>query len=136
VASLEGVVASGVGQGAQFMGIPWVGEAVDRLVGFAPYPGTLNVRLVDAATVEAWRAIQEGPALVLSPLPPETCGARLFRVVVAPDVDAAIIVPDITRYGIDTLELVASVHLRAHLGLRDGDRVTLRMALGPYVSRL
>jgi riboflavin kinase len=127
VASLEGVVASGVGQGAHFMGIPWVREAVARLVGFPPYPGTLNVRLVDPAMVDAWRTIRDGAALVLSPPSPETCGARLFRVVVTPDVDAAILVPDITRYGIDTLELVAPVHLRTGLGLRDADRVTLLM---------
>jgi riboflavin kinase len=107
VVSLRGVVASGLGQGAQFMAVPWVREGIRRLIGFDPYSGTLNVRLVDPDALVAWRRIREGSALRLVPPPPETCGARLFRAVVAPDVSAAIVVPDVTRYGDDTLELVA-----------------------------
>jgi riboflavin kinase, archaea type len=133
VVSLRGVVASGLGQGAQFMAVPWVREGIRRLIGFDPYSGTLNVRLVDLDALVAWRRIREGSALRLVPPPPETCGARLFRPVVAPDVSAAIVVPDVTRYGDDTLELVAAVHVRNHFGLHDRDPVTLRMraALAP-----
>jgi len=99
-------------------------------------PGTLNVRLADPDALVVWRRIREGAALRLVPPPPETCGARLFRAVVAPDVSAAIVVPDVTRYGDDTLELVAAVHVRNYFGLHDRDLVTLRMpaALAPGSS--
>ena len=109
------------------MAIPWVRDGIRRLIGFDAYPGTLNVRLVDPDALVAWRRIREGPALRLVPPPPETCGARLFPAVVAPDVSAAIVVPDVTRYGDDTLELVAAVHVRNYFGLHDRDPVTLRM---------
>jgi len=125
VISLQGVVTSGLGQGAQFMAVPWVRDAIRTLIGFDPYPGTLNLRLPDADTVSTWREIQNGPAVVLIPPPPESCGARLYRVVVAPDIDAAIIVPDVTRHRDGTLELIAAVHVRTRLGLRDDDGVTL-----------
>ena len=125
VTSLNGVVASGLGQGAYFMSLHWVRDAVRRLIGFTPYPGTLNVRL-DADMVGVWRRIQDG-AIVLAPPPPEPCGGRLFPVTVAPDVEAAVIVPDVTRYGDDLLELIAPVHLRSRLGLLDGDSVTLQI---------
>ena len=124
--SLNGVVASGLGQGAHFMSLPWVQDAVRRLIGFTPYPGTLNVRL-DADMVGVWRRIQNHRAIVLAPPPPEPCGARLFPVTVAPDVEAAVIVPDVTRYGDDLLELIAPVHLRSRLVLLDGDPVTLQI---------
>ncbi len=58
--SLRGVVASGLGQGAQFMAVPWVREGIRRLIGFDPYSGTLNVRLVDPDALVAWRRIREG----------------------------------------------------------------------------
>ena len=119
-------MTSGLGQGAYFMSLPWVRDAVSRLIGFTPYPGTLNVRL-DADAVTVWRRIAEGRAVVLVPPPPEICGARLFPLMVAPDVEAAVIVPDVTRYGDDLLELVAAIHLRSLLGLRDHDRVTLHV---------
>jgi riboflavin kinase len=126
VISLDGIIISGLGQGAQFMALPWVRDAIHRLIGFDPYPGTLNVRLLDDATVRTWRRIQDGPALRLNPPPPERCGARLFRVVMAPAVDAAVIVPDVTDHPNDVLEVIASLHVRSLLGLRDDDRVTLR----------
>lgn len=121
-------MVSGLGQGAQFMAIPWVRDAVRHLLGFDPYPGTLNVKLLDPDMIAAWRKIQDGPALRLAPPPPEACGARLFRVIAAPDVEAAIIVPDVTRHSEATLELIAPIHVRNHLGLHDNDRVTLRSA--------
>jgi riboflavin kinase, archaea type len=126
VTSLSGLVTSGLGQGAFFMSLPWVKEAVRRVIGVTPYPGTLNVSL-DVESVGAWQRIRQGPSLVLAPPPTEACGARLFPLVVAPDVEAAVIVPDVTRYGDDVLELIAAVHLRSRLGLGDHDRVTLHL---------
>ena len=125
--SLDGIVTTGLGQGAQFMTIPWVRDAVRRLIGFDPYPGTLNVKLLDAGVVAAWRQIEGRSALRLAPPPPEECGARLFRVTVAPDIAAAIVVPDEARHAGDLLELIAPIHVRSRLGLRDGDHVTVRV---------
>jgi len=126
VISLDGVVVSGLGQGAYFMSLPWVRDAVHRLIGFAPYPGTLNLRL-DSSTVSVWRHAKDGPALVLAPPPTEACGARLFPALIGADVDTAVIVPDVTGYGDDRLEVVAAVHLRSVLHLRDEDRVSLQI---------
>jgi CTP-dependent riboflavin kinase len=134
VIALSGVVASGAGRAAGFVAIPWVSDEIRRVLSFVPYPGTLNVRLDDADALRAWRTIRDRPGLVLTPPPPEPCGARLYSLVVAPGVAAAVIVPDVTRYGDDTLEVVAAVHLRTRLGLRDGDRITLHV--DAQVSRL
>jgi riboflavin kinase len=128
VTSLQGVLTSGLGQGAHFIRLAWVRRAIHELVSFDPYPGTLNLRLLDAEARLAWREIREGSALVLTPPPPERCGARVIPLVIAPDIQAAVVVPDVTRHGDDVLELVAAVHVRSRLGLQDGDRVTLRAA--------
>jgi riboflavin kinase len=125
VTSLEGVLASGLGQGAHFTQLEWVRHAIRRMIGFDPYPGTLNLRLVDTDMLRAWRRIRKGPALVLIPPPPEQCRARLFPAVVAQDVRAAVVVPDVTRHDDDLIELVAAVHMRSVLGLQDNDRVRL-----------
>lgn len=122
---VRGVIEAGTGQAAAFMRLDWVRRAVERAVGFDPYPGTLNVRLVDGDTIERWRRIRRDHALVLMPPPGETCGARLVPVVVSTDVPAAVIVPNVTRYGAHVLEIVAAVHLRTRLWLRDHDVVSL-----------
>jgi riboflavin kinase, archaea type len=123
VIALEGIVTSGVGEGAFFLSLPWVRRAIGQAVGFDPYPGTLNIRLGSAEIVARWREIRTSSALLLQPPSREQCGGRLVPIVVAPDVPAAVVIPDVTRYGDDVLEVVAAVHLRTRLGLRDGERV-------------
>ena len=123
--SLRGTVVSGLGHGAHFMSVPWVRDAVQSVLGFVPYPGTLNVKL-DPAVVDAWERILDACTLGL-PLPSgETCGARLIPVMLA-GVEAAVIVPDVTAHGKNLLEVVAPIHLRARCGLGDDDPVTLHV---------
>ena len=107
------------------MSLAWVGSAVQRSLGFDPYPGTLNVRLADAEILERWRDVSKRRGLVLAPPAPETCGGRLVQVTLPRDVAAAVIVPDVSRYGDDVLEVIAAVHLRTRLGLHDGDVLEL-----------
>jgi CTP-dependent riboflavin kinase len=123
VTSVHGVVTSGLGQGAAFMGLPWVQDAVAARVGFVPYPGTLNVRL-DREMVEIWRQMKNGHGVMLQTPASAPCGATLVPVELG-GVTAAVIVPDVTRHGDDLLELIAPVHVRSLLGLRDGDGVTV-----------
>lgn len=123
---LQGAVEVGTGEAAAFMSLEWVRRAVLDTVGFDPWPGTLNVRLVDAEMVERWREIRRHHSLPLIPPSPEQCGGRLVPVVVSGDVPAAVIVPDITRYGAHVLEVIAPVHLRSCLWLRNHDLLTLR----------
>jgi CTP-dependent riboflavin kinase len=124
---LRGIVASGVGQGARFMSLAWVGSAVHQWLGFDPYPGTLNVRLVDADMLVRWRKMSKEGALLLTPPAAEQCGGRLIPITLARNIPAAVIVPDVTRYGDHVLEVVAAVHLRSRLGLQDGDLLTLEV---------
>jgi riboflavin kinase len=123
--SLHGTIVSGLGEGAYFMALSWVRDGVGRTLGFDPYPGTLNVCLDDREARLTWREIRERLALRLAPPPPETCGGWLIPLVVAPDVRAAVVVPDVTRHAEDVLEVIADVHVRSRLGLEEGDPVTL-----------
>ena len=133
--TLEGTVMSGLGHGAYFVGLAWVRGAIQRMLGFDPYPGTLNLRLVDGEMRAAWLDVMAGPALPLTPPPPERCGGRLFPVVVAPDIPAAVVVPDVTAHDADVLELVAGAHVRGRLGLHDGDRVTVHIHPGSRTAQ-
>jgi riboflavin kinase len=131
VTSLYGRVTAGTGEAAGFMALPWVRDSVRHALGFDPYPGTLNVRLLDVDTLLRWGEIRKRATLRLAPPAPDQCGGLLVPIVVAPDVGAAVIVPDITRYAGDVLEVVAAVHLRSHLRLRDGSVLALRYEDGP-----
>ena len=123
--TLRGVVMSGLGRGTTFIGLDWVRDGLRRLTGFEPYPGTLNLRLLGDDGVLAWRDARARAALTLTPPGPETCGARVVPVIIAPDIAAAIVVPDITDHPDDLVEIVAATNVRSRLGLQDGDVLTL-----------
>jgi riboflavin kinase len=119
-------VTAGTGEAAGFMALPWVREGVRRALGFDPYPGTLNVGLLDADALLRWHEVLAGIALRLDPPALGHCGARLVPGVVAPDVTAAVVLPDVRRYAGDVLEVIAAVHLRSRLHLRDGSVLAVR----------
>ena len=122
--TLRGVLSSGLGRGAEFMVIDWVRDGLQRIAGFVPYPGTLNLTLVPD-DVARWREVRAHDASVLLPPVPDSCGARVVRAVIAPDIAAAIVVPDITAHPDDVIEVVAAVHVRSRLGVSEGDVLTL-----------
>ncbi len=127
--AFRGRVVSGAGEGARFLSLDWVRAAIRGLGGFDPYPGTLNLRLLEAETPR-WRGIRGNAGARLVPPEPGGCGGRLIPVRLAGAVDALVVVPDITRYGDDLVEVVAPEHLRTRLALRDGDVVSLTIATG------
>ena len=65
----EGIVNAGLGEGARFTAIDWVGAALRRATGFDPWPGTLNLRL-DETAQRAWQRAQHlYPGIVIDPAP-------------------------------------------------------------------
>ena len=124
---LDWDVRSGTGEGAAFLALGWVRAAVRAQCGFDPFPGTLNVALTSSDSLARWRRILKESGVPLTAPSPGACGGRCFPVSVAGKVRGAVVVPDVTRYGEELLEVIAPVHLRSHLGLRDGDRVQLTL---------
>ena len=125
--SFEGTVVSGTGEGAYFVGLGWVRREIQRVVGFDPYPGTLNLRLLGTDALSRWNGIRREAGASLTPPEPGACGGRLIPALAGGLIPAAVVVPDVTRYGEELLEIVAPVHLRTRLDLKDGDRLQLQM---------
>ena len=128
---LHGTVVSGVGEGATFTQLDWVKASFETLLGFVPFPGTLNVRL-EPSGVAAWKAYRETNGRRVEPASPEFCEARLYpALIVARDGrqadQVAIVWPLVAGYPDDVLEFVAPVRLRDVLSLQDGDQLTIRL---------
>ena len=113
------------------MSLDWVQDALKQCLGFAPFPATLNVRPKDAVDVETWRLLQTESGGV--PLKAGGfCSARLYPIEVLSlagagenKIAGAVLVPEVKDYPSDKIEIVAPVRLKDHLGVRDGDAITL-----------
>jgi HAD superfamily hydrolase (TIGR01509 family) len=125
--TLRGYVARGAGVAAGFTALPWVREQLLRLTGTDPHPGTFNLELRDPQQLQAWLAARARFDLVLEPPDRAWCRARCARVRIAGRHPGAIVAPEIRGYPEDRVEIVASLGLRAALGVADGTGIDLEI---------
>ncbi len=123
---LEGVVVSGLGRGGHFLSIPHYRRLLSEITGFEPYPGTLNVLVGrDRALSAVLRGLRIPEAVVEG----RTYGGAWLapvEIVGNPEIPAWAILPDRSAHP-DQLEIISDRNLRRALGLRDGDRILLRV---------
>ncbi len=123
---LEGTVVSGLGRGSHFLSIPHYKRLISEITGFVPYPGTLNVLVGrDRALAAVLRGLRIQEAVVDG----RTFGGAWMvpvEIVGRPEIPAWAILPDRSAHP-DQLEIISDRNLRERLGLRDGDRIALRV---------
>ncbi len=125
IVTLTGRVVSGLGEAASFTQTPWARETFIAKLGIDPYPGTVNLALVDPAERARWVALRTTSGMFVPPPEPQWCGARLFRARIAGRIDAGIVFPEVPFYPEDKLELIAAVAVREALSLAEGDTLTI-----------
>jgi riboflavin kinase len=123
-----GTVASGLGEGRYYLSQPGYTEQFAARLGYAPYPGTLNVRLSPAdlarvRSVRDWRGIRiDGFSAGGRTFGGANCYAATLN-----GTAGHLITPDRTHHT-DVVEFIAPVFLREALHLQDGDPVDVELA--------
>ena len=124
--NLRGKVSSGSGEGAKFVSLDWTVRQVEETVGFTPYPGTLNLRLLGEG-VAIRRQIEKK---VVARICPQTgyCAGLICKASIY-SINCAIVIPLLKDYPIDVLEVIAPVNLRKALKIHDGDEVSVSVTV-------
>jgi len=129
---IRGVVFTGLGEGAYYVTREGYRRQFVEKLGFEPYPGTLNLRIIDAESLRARRELDYHPGIEIRGFTAEgrTFGAgKCFRALVNDEVEAAVVIAYRSHYGPSVLELISPVYLRGKLGLKDGDEVKVKVFL-------
>lgn len=108
------------------MSIPWVGKQMREKLGFQPYGGTLNI-LVEGPDIQRNLKVHGGDRLRSEVS--GFCDALIFRGMIADKYNCGVVLPLVPNYDEFLLEVLAPVHLKGSLGLKDGDEVTLELYL-------
>jgi riboflavin kinase len=124
---LKGWVFSGMGEGEKYVGLAWVKEQIEQKLGFAPYAGTLNIRLDDESKLKK-NLLIKGSSFEMVPSAGH-CGGRLYKAILNGGAEAAVVVPEVPDYPENVVEVVSSENLRKKLMLKDGDAVDVRIIL-------
>ena len=119
---LSGKVFSGKSEGKTFLELAWVRRQIKEKVGFIPYPGTLNIRLLEESGkhrkfLDKVRSIEVCAANGY-------CNGRLYRVLIE-NLECMILIPEIAGYPKDVVEIISDINLREAFNLEDGDDVTV-----------
>ena len=126
VTKITGVLHSSMGEGKYYTMQGGYQKQFEEKLGFAPYPGTLNIRSLD------FDVIVSGEPVVVDGFKTEERSFGMlncYPVRINGEVDGAVIVPERTHHKKDVLEVVAPVGLRKKFGLKDGDDVELEVIL-------
>jgi riboflavin kinase, archaea type len=128
---MTGIIFSDLGRAASFMSLDWVQQALKEQLGFAPFPATLNLRPRATEDARLWDALRQESQGISLPTADGNCSARLYQVVIQGpkghpnQVEGAILVPDVSGYPKDKIEIVAPVRLKDAYGVQDGDALIL-----------
>ncbi len=134
---LEGILFSGIGEGAWYVSQPGYRKQFAEKLGFDPFPGTLNLRLKPEYEDEK-RLLETIPHVQIEGF---RDGERTFGPVVCYKAkindaeDGALISAVRTHYAGDVVEVIAASNLRVKLGLRDGDTVRARI-ISPSLGKI
>jgi riboflavin kinase len=137
IITLEGVVESGLFQGAYYISKEGYTRQIEEKLGFKPFPGTLNLR-INYEGMENRKRIERRNGAVLEGFIDEDRAygaARCYNLIIEGKVEGALIIAERTLHDENVLEIISPVYLRRELGLVDGDRVTIEfLPLRRFVS--
>ncbi len=123
--SLKGIIKDGLGEGKFYMQQKGYTSQFEKILGFVPYPGTLNLH-VDKTIVPSFLSTKRQATIAGFTTKERTFGGlQCYRISLEKNKTAAIIVPDRTTHSYDTVEIIAPVHLRSTLKLGNGDELAI-----------
>ena len=132
--TLEGVVFTGLGEGAYYISKERYRKQFIEKLGFEPYPGTLNLKLTTDYDVKTRSELEAYPAIEIEGFRNEdrTFGSvKCYPVTIENRVKGALILALRSHYDTSVIEIIAPVFLRKHLNLKDGHKVKVEVLTLP-----
>jgi riboflavin kinase len=128
--TLEGVLFSGLGEGAYYISKDGYRKQFIEKLGFDPYPGTLNLKLVTDYDLKTRAELENYPGIELDGFKNETRSfgnVKCYPAVVNNKVKGAVLFALRTHYNSSVIEIIAPTFLRSNLKLKDGNKVKVEI---------
>ncbi len=128
--AITGIVCTGMGEGAYYMNKLGYKNQFPSIIGFTPFPGTLNLQLIEEASIRNFELILRKPAEFIKEFVED--GRMFGKVFVWPvellignrKLPAALIRPDRTHHN-NQIELIVEMNVKEQFGVKDGDKLEI-----------
>jgi len=127
---LEGVVFTGLGEGAYYVTRDGYRKQFIEKLGFDPYPGTLNLKLTTEYDMKTRSELDAYPAIEIRGFEDEsrTFGpVRCFHALINNKARGAIVCALRSHHNSSVMEVIAPKFLRGILKLRNGNKVKVEV---------
>jgi len=132
VIEFEGKVFTGFGEGAYYVKKRAYRKQFFKILGFEPYPGTLNVKLEKKELIEKNRELRQMRGIKVLGFEDRfrTYGdVYVYRALIEDTLEGAIVYAERTHYDERVIEIISPYYLRRRLGLKDGDLIRFKVFL-------
>jgi riboflavin kinase len=127
---LDGKVVSGMGEGAYYMSLNGYQTQFNEKLGYRPYPGTLNLKLLSQSTMWMRGIMDNYPSIFVRGFTDSSrtygwvkCYPAILNNGDMDKADAAVIVLERTHYDKSIVEVIAPVCIKETFGIKNGDYV-------------
>jgi len=86
-----------------------------------PYPGTLNLEIVDPESLRTFKELKSMRGREITPEDPSFCSAQCYPVLINSQLKGAIVFPLVEGYPENKMELIASENIKKALSVKAGD---------------
>lgn len=132
--TLEGILFTGFGEGAYYVSRDGYRKQFLEKLGFTPYPGTLNMKLVSDYDAKSFSELLTYPAIEIDGFTSETRSfgpVKCYPATVNNKVKGALISAIRTHYNSSVVEIIAPVFIRGKLKLKDGNKLKVEILTLP-----
>lgn len=132
--TLEGILFTGLGEGAYYVTRDGYRRQFIEKLGFDPYPGTLNLKLTAEYDMKTRSELEAYPAIDIEGFKDEsrTFGSvRCYPAIINNRVKGAVLLAMRSHYNSSVVEIIAPAFLRSRLKLKDGNKVKIEILILP-----
>ena len=116
-----GKIVEGLREAGNFTQIPWVKKQFILKLSIDPYPGTLNLEIVDPESLKTFNQLKSIRGIEINPEDPSFCSARCYPVLIGGRLKGAIVFPLVDGYPENKMELIASQNIKEAFSVKAGD---------------
>ncbi|MBS3906813.1 MAG: CTP-dependent riboflavin kinase [Syntrophaceae bacterium] len=116
-----GKIVEGLREASHFTQIPWVRKQFIEKLAIDPYPGTLNLEVIDPKSLRIFKDIKATIGIEITPEDPSFCSARCYPVLINGQLKGAIVLPLVEDYPENKMEMIAPQNIKETLSVATGD---------------
>lgn len=121
----EGVVVSGLFEGAYYISKEGYQRQIKQKLGFEAFPGTLNVKIKEEE-YDKRQKLERGPSIKLEGFKDGERAfgaARVYHCIINDEEKGAMIVAERSSHDYSVMEIISPLYLRRKMELADGDKI-------------